>query len=375
MIGSPRWIAYIKELHIDKSKYVKVKAAIIMKKENSGISFFQRYLSLWVLLCMAIGVLIGRFLSAIPDTLGALQIAGISIPIAILIWVMIYPMMMKVDFQSMKQIGRNPKGLIVTWVTNWLIKPFTMYGIAYLFLFVVFKAFIAPELATEYLAGAVLLGAAPCTAMVFVWSTLTKGNPAYTVVQVATNDLIILVAFVPIVKFLLGVSNVAVPYSTLFVSVILFVVIPLAGGVLTRVSVVRNKGQEYFDTVFVHKFDNATIIGLLLTLVIIFSSQAEVILSNPIHIVLIAVPLILQTFLIFFIAYGAAKLIKLPFDIAAPAGMIGASNFFELAVAVAIALFGTTSPAALATTVGVLTEVPVMLTLVKIANKTKGWFS
>ena len=346
-----------------------------MKHKNSGISFFQRYLSLWVLLCMIVGVLIGRFLPSIPDTLGALQIAGISIPIAILIWVMIYPMMMKVDFQSMKQIGRNPKGLIITWITNWLIKPFTMYGIAYLFLFIVFKAFITPELATEYLAGAVLLGAAPCTAMVFVWSTLTKGNPAYTVVQVATNDLIILVAFVPIVKFLLGVSNVAVPYSTLFVSVILFVVIPLVGGVMTRVSVVRKKGQEYFDNVFVHKFDNATIVGLLLTLVIIFSSQAEVILSNPIHIVLIAVPLILQTFLIFFIAYGAAKLVKLPFDIAAPAGMIGASNFFELAVAVAIALFGTTSPAALATTVGVLTEVPVMLTLVRIANKTKGRFS
>ena len=346
-----------------------------MKKENSGISFFQRYLSVWVLLCMAVGVLIGRFFPAIPDRLGALQIAGISIPIAILIWVMIYPMMMKVDFQSMKRIGRNPKGLIVTWIANWLIKPFTMYGIAYLFLFVVFKAFIAPELATEYLAGAVLLGAAPCTAMVFVWSTLTKRNPAYTVVQVATNDLIILVAFVPIVKFLLGVSNVSVPYSTLFVSVLLFVVIPLAGGVMTRMSVVRKRGQEYFDNVFVHKFDNATIIGLLLTLVIIFSSQAEVILSNPIHIVLIAVPLILQTFLIFFIAYGAAKLVKLPFDIAAPAGMIGASNFFELAVAVSIALFGTTSPAALATTVGVLTEVPVMLTLVRIANKTKGWFS
>ena len=346
-----------------------------MKNKNSGISFFQRYLSLWVLLCMIAGVLIGRFLPSIPDTLGALQIAGISIPIAILIWVMIYPMMMKVDFQSMKQIGRNPKGLIITWITNWLIKPFTMYGIAYLFLFIVFKAFITPELATEYLAGAVLLGAAPCTAMVFVWSTLTKGNPAYTVVQVATNDLIILVAFVPIVKFLLGVSNVAVPYSTLFVSVILFVVIPLVGGVMTRVSVVRKKGQEYFDNVFVHKFDNATIVGLLLTLVIIFSSQAEVILSNPVHIVLIAVPLILQTFLIFFIAYGAAKLVKLPFDIAAPAGMIGASNFFELAVAVAIALFGTTSPAALATTVGVLTEVPVMLTLVRIAIKTKGRFS
>ena len=345
-----------------------------MKNENGGISFFQRYLSLWVLLCMIVGVLIGRFLPSVPDTLGVLQIAGISIPIAILIWVMIYPMMMKVDFQSMKQIGRNPKGLIITWVTNWLIKPFTMYGIAYLFLFIVFKAFITPELATEYLAGAVLLGAAPCTAMVFVWSTLTKGNPVYTVVQVATNDMIILVAFVPIVKFLLGVSNVVVPYSTLFVSVIMFVVIPLAGGVLTRFSVVRKKGQEYFENVFVHKFDNATIVGLLLTLIIIFSSQAEVILSNPIHIVLIAVPLILQTFLIFFIAFGSAKMVKLPFDIAAPAGMIGASNFFELAVAVAVALFGTTSPAALATTVGVLTEVPVMLTLVKIANKTKGRF-
>ena len=323
---------------------------------------------------MAIGVLIGHFLPMFPETLEKLQIAGISIPIAILIWVMIYPMMMKVDFQSVKQVGRNPKGLFITWITNWLIKPFTMYGIAYLFLFVVFKAFIAPELAIEYLAGAVLLGAAPCTAMVFVWSTLTKGNPAYTVVQVATNDLIILVAFVPIVKFLLGVSNVSVPYSTLFVSIFLFVVIPLVGGIVTRLTVIREKGKEYFEETFIHKFDNATTVGLLLTLVIIFSSQAEVILSNPIHIVLIAVPLIIQTFLIFFIAYGASKLFKLPHDIAAPAGMIGASNFFELAVAVAIALFGTTSPAALATTVGVLTEVPVMLLLVRIANKTKARF-
>ena len=247
-----------------------------------------------------------------------------------------------------------------------------MYGITYLFLFVIFKNHITPELSTQYLAGAVLLGAAPCTAMVFVWSTLTKGNPAYTVVQVATNDLIILAAFVPIVKFLLGVSNVAVPYSTLFVSIFLFVVIPLASGIMTRVTVIKHKGSEYFEDTFVHKFDNATTIGLLLTLVIIFSSQAEVIISNPLHIVLIAVPLIIQTFVIFFIAYGASKLLKLPHDIAAPAGMIGASNFFELAVAVAIALFGTTSPAALATTVGVLTEVPVMLTLVRIANNTKG---
>lgn len=342
--------------------------------EEKEISFFERNLTFWVLLCMVIGVFIGKFLPIIPNTLDKWQIYGISIPIAILIWVMIYPMMMKVDFQSVKQVGKNPKGLFITWITNWLIKPFTMYGIAYLFLFVIFKAFISPELAREYLAGAVLLGAAPCTAMVFVWSTLTKGNPAYTVVQVATNDLIILVAFVPIVKFLLGVSNVSVPYSTLFVSIFLFVAIPLAGGIVTRLLVTGNKGKDYFEDFFIHRFDNATTVGLLLTLVFIFSSQAEVILSNPIHIVLIAVPLILQTFLIFFIAYGASRLFNLPHDIAAPTGMIGASNFFELALAVAIALFGTTSPAALATTVGVLTEVPVMLMLVRIANKTKTRF-
>ena len=347
-----------------------------MSKESKveGISSFQKYLSVWVLLCMAVGILIGKFLPAVPTYLDKLSIAGISIPIAILIWVMIYPMMMKVDFQSVKQVGKNPKGLFVTWIVNWLIKPFTMYAISSFFLVIVFKAFITPELATEYLAGAVLLGAAPCTAMVFVWSTLTKGNPAYTVVQVATNDLIILIAFVPIVKFLLGVSNVTVPYSTLFISVGLFVVIPPAGGILTRTLMVKNKGQEYFEKVFIHKFDNATTIGLLLTLVLIFASQTEVILTNPLHIVLIAVPLTIQTVLIFAIAYVAAKILKLSHDIAAPAGMIGASNFFELAVAVSIALFGTTSPAALATTVGVLTEVPVMLALCWFANKTKGWF-
>ena len=344
------------------------------KENEQGIGFFQRYLSVWVLICMAVGVLIGKFIPIIPSTLDKLQVMGISIPIAILIWVMIYPMMLKVDFQSVKQVGKNPKGLFITWIVNWLIKPFTMYGIASVFLFTVFKGFITPELATEYLAGAVLLGAAPCTAMVFVWSTLTKGNPSYTVVQVATNDLIILIAFVPIVKFLLGVSNVSVPYGTLFISVILFVVIPLVGGVITRIQVVKNKGIEYFENIFLHKFDNATTIGLLLTLVLIFASQTEVILSNPLHIVLIAVPLTIQTVLIFFIAYVASKIFGLSHDIAAPAGMIGASNFFELAVAVAIALFGTTSPAALATTVGVLTEVPVMLALVKLANCTKGWF-
>lgn len=341
---------------------------------NSGISFFQRYLTVWVFFCMAVGVLLGHFVPALPAFLNQFEYARISIPMAILIWVMIYPMMLKVDFQSIRNVGKNPKGLFVTWTVNWLIKPFTMYGIASLFFFVLFKGFITPELATEYLAGAVLLGAAPCTAMVFVWSALTKGNPAYTVVQVATNDLIILVAFVPIVKFLLGVSNVSVPFDTLILSVVLFVVIPLAGGILTRIFVTRSRGTKYFENVFIHKFDSVTTVGLLLTLVLIFMGQSEVILENPLHIVLIAVPLTLQTFLIFLIAYGACKLLKLPHDIAAPAGMIGASNFFELAVAVAVALFGTTSPAALATTVGVLTEVPVMLTLVKIANQTKKYF-
>lgn len=343
-------------------------------KNKAGISVFQKYLTVWVILCMVVGVLIGRFLPQIPAVLNQFEYARVSIPMAILIWVMIYPMMMKVDFCSIKNVGKNPKGLFVTWIVNWLIKPFTMYGMASLFFFTVFKAFITPDLATEYLAGAVLLGAAPCTAMVFVWSVLTNGDPAYTVVQVATNDLIILVVFVPIVKFLLGVSNVSVPWDTLFLSVVLFVVIPLVGGVLTRMLVTRQKGQDYFDNVFVKKFDGITTIGLLLTLVLIFAFQGQVILENPLHILLIAVPLVLQTLLIFAIAYTACWLLKLPHRIAAPAGMIGASNFFELSVAVAVALFGTTSPAALATTVGVLTEVPVMLFLIRIANRTKEKF-
>jgi arsenite transporter len=345
------------------------------KNQNAGIGFFQKYLTVWVILCMAAGVLIGKFLPSIPAFLNQFEYAKVSIPVAILIWVMIYPMMMKVDFQSVKNVGKSPKGLFVTWVTNWLIKPFSMYAISSFFLYVVFKGFIAPDLAKEYLAGAILLGAAPCTAMVFVWSLLTKGNPAYTVVQVASNDLIILVAFVPIVKFLLGVSDVSVPWDTLILSVVLFVVIPLAGGILTRLWVTKSKGVDYFENTFVHKFDNVTVVGLLLTLILLFSFQGDTIINNPLHIILIAVPLTIQTFLIFFIAYLACKWLKLPHDIAAPAGMIGASNFFELSVAVAIALFGTASPAALATTVGVLTEVPVMLMLVSIANHTTHWFS
>jgi ACR3 family arsenite transporter len=287
---------------------------------------------------------------------------------------MIYPMMMKVDFASVKNVGRNPTGLYLTWVVNWVIKPFTMFGIAAFFFFVVFKALIPPDLAKAYLAGAVLLGAAPCTAMVFVWSHLTRGNPAYTVVQVATNDLIILLAFTPIVALLLGVGGITIPWNTLLLSVFLFVVIPLTGGAITRSLVIKKKGEEYFNKTFIPKFNNITIGGLLLTLVLIFSFQGEVILKNPLHIGLIAVPLIIQTFFIFFIAYLAAKKLKLPHDVAAPAGMIGASNFFELAVAVAITLFGTASPAVLATIVGVLVEVPVMLFLVKIANRTSHWF-
>lgn len=342
--------------------------------EKRSIGFFEKYLTLWVILCMATGVLIGKFLPDVPAFLSKFEYASVSIPVAILIWLMIYPMMLKVDFASIVNVGKNPKGLVVTWVTNWVIKPFTMFGIASLFFFVIFKALIPQELANEYLAGAVLLGAAPCTAMVFVWSHLTKGNPAYTLVQVATNDLIILVAFVPIVVFLLGVRDISVPWMTLFLSVVLFVVIPLSGGWLTRIYITKKRSREYFENVFIGKFGNITIIGLLLTLVIIFSFQGNIIIENPLHILLIAVPLIIQTFLIFFIAYGWAKAWKLHHDIAAPAGMIGASNFFELAVAVAISVFGLTSAAALVTIVGVLVEVPVMLTLVAIANKTRHWF-
>jgi len=344
------------------------------KTKNTGIGFFEKYLTLWVILCMGAGVFIGQFLPVIPSFLSKLEYAQVSIPIAILIWLMIFPMMLKVDFASIKNVSKNPKGLFVTWITNWLIKPFTMFGIASLFFFVVFKALIPADLAKDYLAGAILLGAAPCTAMVFVWSHLTKGNPAYTVVQVATNDLIILIAFTPIVAFLLGVGGVSIPWDTLLLSVGLFVVIPLAGGIITRTQLIKRKGGDYFNNTFLPKFNNITIAGLLLTLIIIFSFQGKVIIENPLHIILIAVPLIIQTFFIFFIAYIASKILKLPHNIAAPAGMIGASNFFELAVAVAISLFGATSPVALATIVGVLVEVPVMLTLVRIANRTKRWF-
>ena len=342
--------------------------------DKRGIGFFERYLTVWVTLCIIVGIAVGQLLPIVPETLGKWEYANVSIPIAVLIWLMIYPMMLKVDFQSVKNVGKRPKGILITCITNWLIKPFTMFGIAWLFFFVIFKALIPTSLADQYLAGAVLLGAAPCTAMVFVWSYLSKGDAAYTLVQVAVNDLIILVAFVPIVGFLLGIGGVAIPWATLILSVVLLVVIPLIAGMITRIIVVRRHGIDYFNNVFVNKFNKWTMIGLLLTLIILFSFQGKTILSNPFHIVLIAVPLILQTILIFFIAYGWAKAWKLPHNVAAPAGMIGASNFFELSVAVAISLFGLQSGATLATVVGVLVEVPVMLILVKIANNTRKYF-
>lgn len=347
---------------------------MVKKELEAGISFFERYLTVWVIICMAVGVLIGVFLPGIPEFLGNFEYANVSVPVAILIWLMIYPMMLKVDFKSIKGVGENPKGLIITWVSNWLIKPFTMYGIALFFFNIVFKNLFSTEISREYLAGAVLLGAAPCTAMVFVWSHLTRGSPAYTLVQVATNNLIILIGFVPIVGFLLGMSDITIPWDTLFLSVVLFVVIPLVGGIISRTVITKNKGLDYFENEFIPKFDNITPIGLLLTLIIIFSFQGQVIVENPINIILIAIPLTIQTFFIFFIAYLWAKRWNLPHSVAAPAGMIGASNFFELAVAVAISLFGLESGATLATVVGVLVEVPLMLQLVKIANNTKGWF-
>ncbi len=338
------------------------------------MSSFEKNLSWWVALCMLLGVALGKLVPALPEALGRLQYAQVSIPITILIWLMIYPMMMKVDFASIKDVGKSPTGLYLTWAANWLIKPFTMFGIAWLFFFVIFQSMISPELARDYLAGAVLLGAAPCTAMVFVWSHLTRGNPAYTVVQVATNDLIILIAFTPIVGLLLGIGGIQIPWATLLLSVVLFVVIPLVGGVLTRKFIVQSKGLDYFLNSFLPRFNNVTIAGLLLTLILIFSLQGEVILNNPLHIGLIAVPLILQTVFIFLLTYLGAKQLHCPYNVAAPAGMIGASNFFELSVAVAITLFGAESPVALATIVGVLVEVPVMLALVKFANRTQHWF-
>ena len=341
---------------------------------RKALGLFERYLSLWVAVAIVLGIAIGQLLPVVPDVLSRFEYAQVSIPVALLIWAMIFPMMVQIDFGSIRDVRRQPKGLVITTSVNWLIKPFTMFGIAWLFLMVVFKPLIPADLAREYLAGAILLGAAPCTAMVFVWSYLTRGDAAYTLVQVAVNDLIMLVAFAPIVVLLLGISDIEVPWDTVLLSVLLYIVIPLTAGYLTRIAVIRRRGIAWFDNVFMKRLAPATSIGLILTLVLLFAFQGEVILANPLHIALIAVPLTIQTFLIFFIAYGWAKAWRVPHNIAAPGAMIGASNFFELSVAAAIGLFGLHSGAALATVVGVLVEVPVMLALVRIANRTRDRF-
>lgn len=337
--------------------------------EPKKIAFFERYLTLWVGLCIAGGVLIGHLAGDSMAFLASIEIYNVNIPIAILIWLMIYPMMLQIDFGSVKNVGKAPKGVIWTVIINWMIKPFTMAFFAWVFFDKLYSAYIDPDMAGEYIAGAILLGVAPCTAMVFVWSYLTDGDPNYTLVQVSVNDLIILVAFVPLVGLLLGITDVTIPYETLVSSVVIFVVIPLVAGVITNKSMIRQKGEAWFKTEFLPKFKPVSIIALLLTLVLLFAFQGPNILNNPLIIVLIAIPLIIQTYFIFFLAWFGGKKLKLAHPICAPAAMIGASNFFELAVAVAIALFGLESPAALVTVVGVLVEVPVMLSLVALANK------
>lgn len=342
-----------------------------METEKKHIGFFEKYLSLWVALCIAIGIVIGNFAGEGMQSLAHMEIYNVNIPVAILIWLMIYPMMLQVDFSSIKNVGKRPKGLILTVIVNWLIKPFTMAFFAWIFFSKIYAAFISPEMAGEYIAGAILLGAAPCTAMVFVWSYLTDGDPNYTLVQVSVNDLIILVAFVPIVGFLLGLTNVSIPYNTLIASIVVFVVVPLLAGYLTHKSLINRKGEAWFTNEFLPKFKPVSIIALLLTLILLFAFQGNIIVENPLIILLVAIPLVIQTYFIFFITWFGGRKLKLPHAICSPAAMIGASNFFELAVAVAIALFGLQSPAAMVTVVGVLVEVPVMLSLVKLANKWK----
>ncbi len=339
--------------------------------ETKKIAFFEKYLTLWVALCIGIGVTIGHFFGGSMQVLSELEIYNVNIPIAILIWLMIYPMMLQIDFSSIKNVGKKPKGIILTVIINWLIKPFTMAFFAWIFFEKLYSAFIDPSLAGEYIAGAIILGAAPCTAMVFVWSYLTDGDPNYTLVQVSVNDLIILVAFVPIVGLLLGITDVIIPYETLVSSVLIFVVVPLLAGIITNKAIQKSKGEDWFKQVFLPKLKPVSIIALLVTLILLFAFQGNNLINNPLIILLIAIPLIIQTYFIFFLAWFIGRKIKLSHAVCSPAAMIGASNFFELAVAVAIALFGLHSPAALVTVVGVLVEVPIMLSLVALANKWK----
>ena len=337
------------------------------------MGLFERYLSVWVGLCILAGLILGNLLPGLFQTIAGLEVAHVNLPVAVFIWLMIFPMMVQVDFSAIRDIGRKPKGLVLTLVINWLIKPFTMAALGWLFFRVVFADLVDPQAASEYIAGMILLGVAPCTAMVFVWSQLTRGDANYTLVQVSVNDLIMIFAFAPIAAFLLGISDVTVPWGTLLLSVVLYVVIPLIAGVITRRSLDRRDDHQRLNH-FLAKIKPVSIGGLLATVILLFGFQAETILAKPLAIVLIAIPLLIQTYGIFAIAYGAARAMRLPHNIAAPACMIGTSNFFELAVAVAISLFGLQSGAALATVVGVLVEVPVMLSLVAIANRTRHWF-
>lgn len=336
--------------------------------KGKHIGFFEKYLTLWVALCIAAGIAIGHFGGQGIEVLSKKELYRVNIPVAVLIWLMIYPMMLQVDFTSIKNVGKKPKGILLTVIVNWLIKPFTMAFFAWIFFTKLYAAWIDPSMAGEYIAGAVILGAAPCTAMVFVWSYLTDGDPNYTLVQVSVNDLIILIAFVPIVGLLLGLANVSIPYETLITSVVVFVVVPLVAGFVTNRVLIKKHGEDWFKNKFLPYLKPVSILALLITLILLFAFQGKNILSNPFVILLIAIPLIIQTYFIFFITWFGGRWLKLPFNVCAPAGMIGASNFFELAVAVAIALFGLDSPAALVTVVGVLVEVPLMLSLVAFAN-------
>ena len=338
------------------------------------MGFFERYLSLWVGLCLLAGVLLGSWVPEVFQAVAALEMAHVNLPIAAFIWLMIYPMMVQIDFAAIKAVRKQPQGLLLTIVINWLVKPLTMAALGWLFFRVVFVDLVDPQSATEYIAGMILLGVAPCTAMVFVWSQLVKGDANYTLVQVSLNDLSMIVAFAPIAAWLLGVSNIIVPWDTLMLSVLLYVVAPLIAGVLTR-RWLLSTGSTVRLNQFLQSVKPLSIIGLLATVILLFGFQAETLLTKPQMVMLIAIPLLIQTYGIFALAYGAAKVMRLPHRVAAPACMIATSNFFELAVAVAISLFGLHSGAALATVVGVLVEVPVMLSLVAFANRTRHWFT
>jgi len=337
------------------------------------MGLFERYLSLWVGLCILAGVALGQLFPSMFALVAEFEYAHVNLVVAVLIWLMIYPMMIQVDFTAIKDVGKKPKGIVLTLIINWLIKPFSMALLGWLFFKGLFADWVDPQTANEYIAGMILLGVAPCTAMVFVWSHLTEGNANYTLVQVSINDVIMIFAFAPITAFLLGVTDIQVPWSTLLLSVALYVILPLVAGVLTRAKLDKKDDHSALNG-FVNKLKPFSMIGLLLTVILLFGFQAETILAQPQDIVLIAIPLLIQTYGIFAVAYFAAKKMKLSHDIAAPACMIGTSNFFELAVAVAISLFGLHSGAALATVVGVLVEVPVMLSLVYFANRTRHWF-